>query len=246
MFQKLVLFIVVHLIFIACESKPKILDKVTSDPSGNQVQTTENNEGETHQIKVEEILQAKKYTYLKVSEGETSYWIAIPKSEIENGGTYFYRGGLKMRNFQSTDFNRVFEEVTLVSKFGKTADLNAGSALDQAYSKVAKTEQQNFDAKNVKPEKGSIAISELFKNKEKYAGKTILVKGQCVKLNSQIMGRNWVHLKDGTGGNYDLTVTTQENVELGAIVLFEGKIILDKDFGSGYFFNVIMEEAVLK
>lgn len=60
------------------------------------------------------------------------------------------------------------------------------------------------------------------------------------------MGRNWIHLKDGSGGTFDLTVTTQEHIELGSVVLFEGKIALNKDFGAGYFFNIIMEEAILK
>ena len=77
-------------------------------------------------------------------------------------------------------------------------------------------------------------------------GKVIKVTGKCIKLNRMIMGRNWVHLQDGSGNNFDLTVTTTENVELGSIVTLEGTIALNKDFGAGYKYNVILEGATLK
>ena len=62
------------------------------------------------------------------------------------------------------------------------------------------------------------------------------------------MGRNWVHLQDGTGDadNYDLTVTTNDDASVGDVATFEGTIALKKDFGSGYFYEVIMEQAKKK
>jgi hypothetical protein len=62
------------------------------------------------------------------------------------------------------------------------------------------------------------------------------------------MDRNWVHLQDGTSdsGSFDLTVTTEEEVNVGDVLTFEGKIKLDKDFGAGYSYEVIMEQAKLK
>jgi hypothetical protein len=72
------------------------------------------------------------------------------------------------------------------------------------------------------------------------------VKGQVVKLNNMIMNRNWIHLRDGsTGEDVDLTLTTTDNVQLGAIAAFEGIIALNKDFGAGYMYEIIMEEAKL-
>ena len=61
------------------------------------------------------------------------------------------------------------------------------------------------------------------------------------------MSRNWAHIQDGTdnNGNFDLTVTTQETVNIDELVTFEGTIALDKDFGAGYFYPIIMEEAVI-
>ncbi|MCF6352598.1 MAG: hypothetical protein L3J06_06275 [Cyclobacteriaceae bacterium] len=90
-----------------------------------------------------------------------------------------------------------------------------------------------------------ITIAELFANKNNYANKTVKIKGEVKKYNSKIMSKNWIHLQDGTehSGENDLTITSQMEVKTGDIVTFEGKIILDKDFGSGYFYKIIMEDG---
>lgn len=147
MCQKLFLLMSITFSLLACDSKPKVIQKVSSENSGSLSKSPESNEGETHKVTIEEVLQAKRYTYLKVKEGEEPYWIAIAKMEIDKNATYYYSGGLKMRNFQSTDFDRVFEEVTLVSKIGKTADLSTGSALDQAFLKFKKTSKLHLKLK---------------------------------------------------------------------------------------------------
>lgn len=92
---------------------------------------------------------------------------------------------------------------------------------------------------------GCIKISDLIANKKEYSGKVIKVKGQVTKFNSGIMGRNWVHIQDGSEsqGAYDLTVTTDIQVSVGQTITFEGKITLDKDFGYGYFYAILMEEG---
>ena len=104
---------------------------------------------------------------------------------------------------------------------------------------------------NVSPVKvdlaeGAIPIAELMNNRGQYEGKLVKVTGKCVKVNSEIMGRNWVHLQDGSGENFDLTITTDENIEVGSVVTVEGTIALNKDFGAGYRYEVIMEEARVK
>ncbi len=98
---------------------------------------------------------------------------------------------------------------------------------------------------SIEPCDGCITISKLFESKQSFSGKSIKVKGQVTKFNPQIMGKNWVHLQDGTEseGLYDLTVTTDKEVSVGDVITFEGKIALDKDFGYGYFYSVLMEEA---
>jgi len=92
---------------------------------------------------------------------------------------------------------------------------------------------------------GGITISDLYSNRDSYADKMVKVRGEVVKVNPDIMGINWIHIQDGTSdsGNFDLTVTTHDKPEVGDIVTFEGKISVNKDFGAGYKYNVIMEDA---
>ena len=73
------------------------------------------------------------------------------------------------------------------------------------------------------------------------------LRGKVTKVSENILGHNWVHLGDGSGsadaGTDDLTVTTQEVVSKGDVVVFEGVVATDKDFGAGYSFPVLMEDA---
>lgn len=102
---------------------------------------------------------------------------------------------------------------------------------------------------NIQLEKadGEITIAEVFANRQNYSGKEIEIRGVVVKVNKQIMGKNWIHIQDGTNseGKFDLTITSQDLAEVNDEVTVKGKITLEKDFGSGYFYDVIMEEASL-
>lgn len=121
----------------------------------------------------------------------------------------------------------------------KAEGMGMGQA--SAGSKVA-LEKANV---SVVPCEGCLKIADLLAGKKDFAGKTVKIKGSVTKFNAEIMGKNWVHLQDGTEseGVYDLTVTTDKVVSVGDIVTFEGKIILDKDFGYGYFYSILMEDG---
>lgn len=104
----------------------------------------------------------------------------------------------------------------------------------------------SLEVEKIAPAEGAITLAELFSNQQNYNGQTIKITGKCVKVNPMIMNRNWLHLQDGSGDNLDLTVTTNQVVRLGEVVSLEGTIALDKDFGAGYRYDIIMEEAVIK
>lgn len=103
--------------------------------------------------------------------------------------------------------------------------------------------RENVD---IKKSEGVVSISELLAHKDKYNGKVVTVKGKVTKVNSAIMGRNWVHLQDGTEheGAYDLTITTVLEPAEGDVLTLTGKIVLEKDFGYGYFYDILMEDAI--
>jgi hypothetical protein len=94
---------------------------------------------------------------------------------------------------------------------------------------------------------GGITIATLFSDKKNYSGKTVKIRGKVTKVNPSIMGKNWIHLQDGTEfeGLFDLTITSDFVPGVGSTITVEGKIALDKDFGYGYTYPVLMEEGKL-
>ena len=96
---------------------------------------------------------------------------------------------------------------------------------------------------------GGKTVAEVFAEKDALAGQPVIVRGKVVKVNAGIMGKNWLHVRDGSGaeGTNDLTVTTAGELPgLGATVVVTGPVTLDKDFGAGYVYDVIVEDAEVK
>jgi hypothetical protein len=95
-----------------------------------------------------------------------------------------------------------------------------------------------------------IKVSEAYEKAGKLDKKTVVVRGKVVKVSKGIMGKNWVHLRDGSGdpgkGTNNLVVTTQDVPNVGDVVTAKGTLYKDKDFGAGYKYQVIVEEATVK
>jgi hypothetical protein len=197
-----------------------------------------------HQVIAKEVLQATNYTYIQVKEEDNQYWVAITKSDIKTGGTYYWSQGMPMENFPSKDLNRTFPLLYLVQNFTDkpiTQEGQSSSSSSWTGNQPA-TEQQDI---SLTPAGNGITLEELFSHKDQYAGKSVIVRGKVVKYNPHIMDKNWIHIQDGTksGEDFDLALTSSDEVKIGDVVTFEGIITLDKDFGAGYFYKVIMEDA---
>ena len=194
---------------------------------------------------VQEVLQATSYTYLKVKEGDRDIWIAVSKRDTEVGETIYFSASLEMKDFESKDLQRTFESIYFVDNITSGEPRDAGTApqsIETPHRMKPVLEQREI---SIEPAEGGITIGELLADADAHAGKTVRIKGQVTKVNRAILGKNWVHLQDGTdaSGKFDLTITTQEQVNVGDVVTFEGTIALNKDFGAGYVYEVIMEEA---
>ncbi len=236
----------------SCDSKPTVVQKVSETPARATLEHNHpvaarnaSDKMEMHEVVAKDILHTERYTYMDVEEDGNRFWIAIPKKEVATGETYYYLGGLLKRNFKSQEYDRMFEEIYLVSDVRTEPIFTGNAKVAQALANVDSDSKASAPQDVVKKSDESISLEELFTNREKYAGKEIEVTGKCVKINKAIMGRNWVHLQDGTGGDnpYDLTVTTSADIPVGKVVTMRGKITLNKDFGSGYKYDIIMETA---
>ncbi|MCF6358150.1 MAG: OB-fold nucleic acid binding domain-containing protein [Draconibacterium sp.] len=202
------------------------------------------NHPNVHKIKVEEVLQTTSYTYLYVEENDSLQWLAIPKMEAKKGDTYYYQGGMEMKDFKSKELNRTFASVLFLNGVISPDFAEGGKTSLNMSPQKSKTIDKKINMK-VEQAKGGITIAELYNNKEKYENKTVKIRGRVTKYNSRIMGKNWIHLQDGTSssGNFDFTATSVDETKTGDIITIEGKIVLNKDFGSGYFFEIIMEDS---
>ena len=199
-------------------------------------------------FEVTEVVQGNTYTYLKVKENMTDRWVAVTKQDANKGDVFYYDSALQMTNFHSKEIDRDFDVIYFVNQISKTplggsAPAMSGGSMPAHSGKVASSDAE---VEISKPE-GELTIATVYANRAEYAENTFEIRGVVVKVNNQVMGKNWVHIQDGTadGGNFDLTITTQADVNVGDEVSFKGKLTLNKDFGAGYTYEVIMEDGEL-
>jgi hypothetical protein len=200
-----------------------------------------------HEITAKEVLQTSNYTYIRAAEEGNEYWIAIEKTEVKTGETYYWADGAEMKNFYSKELKRSFPSVYFVPNFSEKPILNTAQSPASA-SMAGKPQPPQKPGITVQPVAGSITIAELYSKKDAYKGRQVKIRGEVVKYSPEIMDRNWVHLQDGTrdGDHYDLTITTRDKVNPGDVVTFSGIITLNKDFGAGYVYEVMMENASME
>lgn len=198
----------------------------------------------THAVEVMENLDAAQYTYMRVAEGDNEYWIAVPQMEVENGEKLYYSKSMVMNNFQSKTLNRNFDKILFVDDISRT------TLSPDTQTKINHPKIQSMQNKDIKIErlKDGKSVEQIFSEKDKIAGSKVRVRGKVVKYNPGIMDKNWIHLQDGTsrGDDYDLIVTTQDASSEGEIITVEGTVSLNKNFGSGYVYQVIIEDAEIK
>jgi hypothetical protein len=203
-----------------------------------------------HQVVAEEVIQTSNYTYVRVTDDDNEYWLATDNMDIKKGATYFWSAGGEMFNFTSKELKRTFPRIMFVSDFTDkpiTTDMASGGK-KQLQSMAGRQQAPEKEGIKVEKAKGGITIAELYSKRSSFAGKTVMIRGEVVKFAADIMRRNWVHLQDGTkdASGYDLAVTTKDTVKVGDVIVFEGVIAVKKDFGAGYKYEVIMEDAKRK
>jgi len=197
---------------------------------------------EAHIGKVIDKIPAKGYTYLQVSENKNNYWIAVPTMEIEIGETVYFSRFMVMEDFRSDNIDKSFDEILFVEDARKSP---TPDEMKNIHSGATSTEKQEI---KVEPLKDGKTVQQVYADKSALNGKAVKVKGKVTKFNKQIMKRNWIHIQDGTGNEneFDLVITTNTEVQVGDIIVAEGKVAVDKDFGAGYFFPVMIEDAQIE
>ena len=194
---------------------------------------------EPHIGKVIDKISAKGYTYLQVTENKNDFWIAVPTMEIEIGETVYFSKYMVMEDFRSDNIDKSFDQILFVEDARKSP---TPDEMKKIHSGVQSTEKQEI---KIEPLSDGKTVQQIYADKSSLNGELVKVKGKVVKFNKQIMKRNWIHIQDGTGSaeEFDLVLTSDDEVKVGDVIVAEGKVAVDKDFGAGYFFPVIIENV---
>lgn len=223
-----------------------------------------------HVATILETMNAANYTYARVSEKGNEYWIAGPQTDVKVGTNISFVEQMVMQQFTSKALNRTFDSLVFattiipVDKSGKAAskgkDHNCGSCdsdvkpsdkatasqtAAQAHASASTNDTQAEAIKVAKNSKG-YTIEELYAKSAKLKSKSVKVNAKVVKVSKNIMGKDWIHLQDGTGskGTNDLIATAKTStVKVGDVVTTVATLNTDVDFGYGYFFTVILENS---
>ncbi|WP_020676927.1 GW dipeptide domain-containing protein [Geopsychrobacter electrodiphilus] len=202
--------------------------------------------------KVVETMNAAGYTYVQVDDGTKKVWAAAPEFKVSVGDNVIIPEGMPMKNYHSKSLGRDFDVVYFVDSIlnpnaPAAAKTDAKMPEGHPNTQVASTPPVTVDLKGIAKAKGGMTVAEVNTDKAALAGKEVAVRGKVVKYNAQIMGKNWLHIQDGTGdaakGSNDITVTSTTEAKVGDTVLVSGKVTLDKDFGYGYKYALIIEDA---
>lgn len=192
-------------------------------------------------ITVTELINGNTYSYIKGNNENSEIWVAIRKQPIEIGKTYFYKDALPMKDFHSKELNRTFPLIyflnSISSETSKKADLPHGSQMKKPTAVKVEVD--------IKASEEFTNIENIYKKKDQLVNSIIKVKGKVTKFNKNILNRNWIHIQDGTehNGNFDLTITSTQTVSVGEVIELKGVLITDKDFGAGYKYDVLLENA---
>ena len=219
--------------------------------------------------RVEETFDASEYTYMRLkTDGGGDVWAAVTKAKVKTGDRVTVVNAMQMDGFESKTLNRKFEHILFgVLGDGKAAEASSSAASAASVAPVsshaadgakeapasphAALSEAPADAKDVmvpKAEgKDARTVAQIFAERAQLKDKTVTVRGKVVKANNGVMGRNWYHIRDGSGSHAkkddDLTLTTTDSAAVGDVVVVKGVVHVDKDFGAGYQYTVILEEA---
>ena len=203
-----------------------------------------------------ETMNSGGYTYLLLDTGSEKIWAAAPATSVAVGQQVSVPKGMMMADFVSKTLDRTFDAIYFVDTIygaGEPVGGEAASGMggmggapkDANHAGIGGSNSNSLvgDAgvEDVTKLSGGYTIEEVFAQSASLSGKTIKIRGRVVKFTANIMGTNWLHIQDSSKG--DLTVTTSATVATGDLVIVEGALTVNKDFGAGYKYDAIIEGA---
>jgi len=210
---------------------------------------------------VMEVIKAGRHIYIRVKTEEELVWIAVPAFDGKPGDKVLVPPGVPVADLHSEKLNRIFKMIYFVGGIRKL-DNNAASQdkemLPKSHPTTAPEENgmihpsmDDFtagpavDIGEVEKAKGGKTVFEIISERKKLAGKNILLRAKVTRFTPNIMEKNWIHVRDGSGdqGQNELVVTTSDKARIGDVILIRGIVSVDRDLGFGRKYPVIVENA---
>lgn len=194
-----------------------------------------------------EVRDVDSYTYLRLKTAEGETWVAVPTTAVKKGARVTIGNTMEMKNFESRTLKRKFDRIVFGTIADPAARPSAAMAAPHGAAPVA-----NAPIARVAKASGADAktVAEVVGGKSALKDKSVQVRAQVVKVTSGILGKNWLHVQDGSGsaadGTNDIIVTTKEVAAVGDIVVARGTVRTDVNVGSGYAYPVLIEDAALR
>ena len=209
-----------------------------------------------------ETMNSGGYSYVLVDTGDRRVWVAGPETPgLVVGQKISFAEGMEMKNFNAKSLDRSFESIFFVSAINSGSasggmggmggmvgmgQANAhGGQVNPGSSNNMKVDNAHVDG--VTKLDGGYTVADIYAKAADLANQNVKLRGRVVKFSRNIMGTNWAHIQDGTGegSTSDLTVTTSAMLSVGDLVVVDGPLSVDKDFGAGYKYHVIIEGATV-
>jgi len=206
-----------------------------------------------------EVRDADPYTYLRLKTAQGETWAAVMKAPAKKGQQVTIMEPMTMANFESKALKMKFDSIVFGTLAG-AAPPSMGAAVPASASATGTSASPHGNAAkpaDVPVEKVAKAtgpdaqtVAEVFAQRAQLKGKTVAVRGKIVKFAGNIMGKNWAHLRDGSGsaadGTSDLVVSTKQVAKVGEVVTARGVVNTDADIGMGVKYKVLLEDATFQ
>jgi hypothetical protein len=196
-----------------------------------------------------EVKEVSSYTYLRLKTAQGETWAAVAKAPVSKGAKVTLDNVMTMQNFESKELKKTFPTILFANLAGAgptAADPHAGMNMGMGKPATSATPVKVAKASGA----NAYTVAEVVKQADKLKDKPVRIQGKVVKYNAGIMDKNWIHLQDGSGsatdGSQDILVTTTANAKVGDVLTVSGVVHTNKDFGAGYNYKVLIEEATLK
>lgn len=196
-----------------------------------------------------EVKDVDQYTYLRLRTKGGDVWAAVPSAQVKVGAEVGIANPQTMTGFRSKSLNKTFDSIVFGTLAGGG---NQAAATDHSAMHAGAAKGPTVPDVKVEKARGPNAqtVAGVVKGAPSLKDKPVAVRGQVVKFTAEVMGKNWLHLRDGTGsaadGTNDVLVVTNDKASIGDVVLVNGTVRTDRDLGSGYVYKVLIEEASVK